>query len=88
MSGFTCSPYTQCPVIKLLQVAGSITGCVSLQLDHNQAANSLHTIRKCKKMAGQNTFNFFLLNDAYMIGEHKETRMKMPNMCPMRKGTF
>ena len=35
------SPSTQCPVIKLLQVAGSITGCVSLQLDHNQAANSL-----------------------------------------------
>ena len=32
------SPSTQCPVIKLLQVAGSITGCVSLQLDHNQAA--------------------------------------------------
>ena len=24
------SPSTQCPVIKLLQVAGSITGCVSL----------------------------------------------------------
>ena len=29
-----------------------------------------HTIRKCKKMAGQNKFQSFLLNDANMIGEH------------------
>ena len=29
-----------------------------------------HTIRKCKKMAGQNTFQILLLNDAHMIGEH------------------
>ena len=27
----------------------------------------LHTIRKCKKMAGQNTFQILLLNDANMI---------------------
>jgi hypothetical protein len=47
-----------------------------------------HTIRKCKKMAGQNKFNFFLLNDAYMIKEHKETRMKMPNMFPFEKRHF
>ena len=29
-----------------------------------------HTIRKCKKMAGQNTFQILLLNDANTIGEH------------------
>ena len=29
-----------------------------------------HTIQKCKKMAGQNTFKILLLNDANMIGEH------------------
>ena len=29
-----------------------------------------HTIRKCKKMAGQNTFQILLLNDTNMIGEH------------------
>ena len=31
---------------------------------------SRHTIRKCKRMAGQNTFEILLLNDANMIGEH------------------
>ena len=29
-----------------------------------------HTIRKYKKMAGQNTFQILVLNDANMIGEH------------------
>ena len=29
-----------------------------------------HTIRKCEKMAGQNTLQILLLNDANMIGEH------------------
>ena len=29
-----------------------------------------HTIRKCQKMARQNTFEILLLNDANMIGEH------------------
>ena len=29
-----------------------------------------HTIRKCKKMAGQNTFEILHLNDANMIGGH------------------
>ena len=29
-----------------------------------------HTIRKCQKMARQNTFEILLLDDAYMIGEH------------------
>ena len=28
-----------------------------------------HTIQKCKKTAGQNTFQILLLNDANMIGE-------------------
>jgi hypothetical protein len=32
--------------------------------------NGTHTIRKGKKMAGQNTFQILLLNDANMIGEH------------------
>ena len=31
---------------------------------------SLHTIRKCQKMARKNTFEILLLNDANMIGEH------------------
>ena len=47
-----------------------------------------HTIRKCKKMAGQNTFEILLLNDANMIGEHQETSMKMTNMCPFEKRHF
>ena len=29
-----------------------------------------HTIRKCQKIARQNTFEILLLNDANMIGEH------------------
>ena len=32
--------------------------------------NTDNTIRKCIKMARQNTFKILLLNDAYMIGEH------------------
>ena len=32
--------------------------------------SSVHTIQKCKKIAGQNTFQIWLLNDANMIGEH------------------
>ena len=53
-----------------------------------KARCSSHTIQKCKKMAGQNTFEILLLNDANMIGEHQETRMKMPNMCPFEKRHF
>ena len=37
---------------------------------HSGLLQSEHTIRKCKKMAGQNTFEILLLNDANMIGEH------------------
>ena len=32
-------------------------------------------------MAGQNTFQILVLNDAKMIGEHLETRMEML-FCP------
>ena len=32
--------------------------------------SSVHTIQKYKKMAGQNTFQILVLNDANMIGEH------------------
>ena len=35
-------------------------------------ANCTHTIQKCKKMTGQNTFKILLLNDAYMIGNKNE----------------
>ena len=34
---------------------------------------------------GKNTFHFLLLNDDIMIGEHQETRIEMPNMCPFEK---
>jgi hypothetical protein len=37
-------------------------------------------IRKCKKMAAQNKFQILRLNDANIIGEHKVTKMKIPNM--------
>jgi hypothetical protein len=30
----------------------------------------VHTIQKCKEMAGQNTFQIMLLNDANTIREH------------------
>ena len=36
-------------------------------------------------MAGQNTFQSLLLNDAKMIGERKKTRMKMLYGCPFEK---
>jgi hypothetical protein len=39
-------------------------------------------------MAKQNTFKILLLNDANMIGEHYETRIKMPNICPYEKRHF
>ena len=36
-------------------------------------------------MAGQNTFQILLLNDANMIREHQETRIKMLYGCPFEK---
>ena len=38
-----------------------------------------------QRWMGKNTFPILLLNDDNMIGEHQETRMKMPNMCPFEK---
>ena len=38
-----------------------------------------------QRWMGKNTFPTLLLNDDNMIGEHQETRMKMPNMCPFEK---
>ena len=38
-----------------------------------------------QRWMGQNTFPILPLNDDNMIGEHYETRMKMPNMCPFEK---
>ena len=38
-----------------------------------------------QRWMGKNTFPILLLNDDNIIGEHQETRMKMPNMCPFEK---
>ena len=38
-----------------------------------------------QRWMGKNTFPILLLNDDNMIGEHQDTRMKMPNMCPFEK---
>ena len=49
-----------------------------------------HTIQKSKKIAGKNTFQILLLNDANMIGKHQETnymhRIKTFRNCQF--GTF
>ena len=34
---------------------------------------------------GKNAFPILHLNDDNMIGEHQETRIEMPNMCPFEK---
>ena len=39
-------------------------------------------------MAGQNTYQILLLDDAKMIGEHWETRMEMFFGCPFERITF
>ena len=33
---------------------------------------STHTFRKCKNLAGQNTFQILLINDANMIGDWRQ----------------
>ena len=38
--------------------------------DDSYGTPAEHTIQKCKKMAGQNTFQILHLNDANMTGEH------------------
>ena len=40
----------------------------------------IHTIRKCQKMAWQNTFKILLLNDANMIGEITNLALLIPCM--------
>ena len=41
-----------------------------MKLYHFFVCKTGHTIRKYKKMAGQNTFQVLLLNDANMVEEH------------------
>ena len=38
-----------------------------------------------QRWMGKNTLPILLLNDDNMIGELKETRIEMPNMCPFEK---
>ena len=45
-----------------------------------------HTpFENAQRWMGKNAFPILLLNDDNKIGEHQETRMKMPNMCPFEK---
>ena len=46
---------------------------------------SITPFENAQRWIGKNTFTILLLNDDNMIGEHQETRMKMPNMCPFEK---
>ena len=41
--------------------------------------------KNAQRWMGKNTFPILLLNDDNMIGEHQETRIEMPNMCPFEK---
>ena len=41
--------------------------------------------KNAQRWMGKNTFPILPLNDDNMIGEHKEIRMKMPNMSPFEK---
>ena len=66
--------------VGLTNVHSPVDYCFSVRLQEIQCLHNLeknifidivnHTIRKCEKMAGQNTFQILLLNDANMIGEH------------------
>ena len=47
--------------------------------------HALTPFENAQRWMGKNTFPILFLNDVNMIGEHKETRMKMPNMCPFEK---
>ena len=44
-----------------------------------------HTVRNCSKMDEEEYIPNFALNDDNMIGEHQETRIEMPVMCPFEK---
>ena len=80
-----------------IKVPTSITNCHYIffvsDLTHTKISSKncqTHTtpFENAKRWLGKTHSFFFLLNDAYMIGEHKETRMKMPNMCPFEKRYF
>ena len=45
----------------------------------------LTPFENAQRWMGKNTFPILLLNDNKMIGEHLETRIKMPNMCPFEE---
>ena len=64
---------------KIFQKCNKKIARIFVQKSKKWSNKTNHTIRKCQKMAKQNTFKILLLNDANLIGEHKETRMKMPN---------
>ena len=58
----------------------SVTNAVS------QYPRSCNTpLENAQRWTGKNTFHFLLLNDDNMIGEHQETRIEMPDMCPFEK---
>ena len=58
----------------------SVTNAVS------QYPRSCNTpFENAQRWTGKNTFHFLLLNDDNMIGEHQETRIEMPDMCPFEK---
>ena len=46
---------------------------------------SITPFENAQRWMGKNTFHFLLLNDDNMIGEHQETRIEMPDMCPFEK---
>ena len=50
---------------------------------------TFHTpFENAQRWMGKNTFQIVLLNDANIIGEHKETTMEMLYGCPFEKITF
>ena len=62
-----CEFKVRLPTFRLHAPVGSL---IILKFSLNCIVVWCHTIRKCKNMAGQNTFEILLLNDANMIGEH------------------
>ena len=70
--------------LKNINYKASIIGILMmLALKKINYKASIHT--SAQRWMGKNTFPILLLNDDNMIGEHQETRMKMPNMCPFEK---
>ena len=56
--------------VKGTEITHDLNHDVIFYCSHNTLWMVSHTIQKRKKMAGQNTFQILLLNDANMIGEH------------------